>query len=432
VLGVVFSMPESPADSARSIPPANRCLPAKPAQTLLNASRWFSSSSSCTRVIPFDFYPRTRIVFGPGKVDSLGELAGELGARRALVVSDPGIVKSGHTEHGLAALRRAGIEAHVFDQVEENPTTANVEAGVAAARRYDPEIIVGLGGGSSMDCAKGINFVYTNGGKMQDYWGIGKAAREMLPMIAVPTTAGTGSESQSFALISDAKTHVKMACGDKKASFRVAILDPLLTVTQPARVTALTGIDAISHALESYVTKSRNSASAAFSREAWRLLSRNYHRVLDQPQDVDARSGMQLGACFAGVAIENSMLGAAHALANPLTTHFNIVHGEAIALMLPHVIRFNGGQCQRWYHELLELAPQTNGLVSFEEAPEKLATLVAQFASHAGLPSRLAERGIDAAALGELATDAAKQWTGSFNPRPVDESALHKIYEAAL
>ncbi|MEX2186606.1 MAG: iron-containing alcohol dehydrogenase [Pirellulales bacterium] len=383
-------------------------------------------------MIPFDYYPRTRIVFGPGKVDALGELAGELGARRALVVSDPGIVQAGHTEHGLAALRRAGIEAHVFDQVEENPTTANVDAGVAAARRWEPEIIVGLGGGSSMDCAKGINFVYTNGGKMQDYWGVGKAAREMLPMIAVPTTAGTGSESQSFALISDAKTHAKMACGDKKASFRVALLDPLLTVTQPPRVTALTGIDAISHAVESYVTKARNSASAAFSREAWRLLSRHFRGVLDRPDDVDARSGMQLGASFAGLAIENSMLGAAHALANPLTAEFGIVHGEAIALVLPHVIRFNGPQCQRWYHELLELAPQTNGLVDVDRAADKLAELVGQFASHASLPTRLSERGVVAAAIPRLAADAARQWTGTFNPRAVDAATLASIYEAAL
>src|SRR5690606_5532970 len=166
-----------------------------------------------------------------------------------------------------------GIDVVVFDDVQENPTTRNVEHGVAAARRHEPELLVGLGGGSAMDCAKGINFVYTNGGSMRDYWGVGKALKEMLPMIAVPTTAGTGSETQSFALISDAETHVKMACGDKKASFRVAILDPTLTVTQPDRVTALTGIDAVAHAVETYVTNKRNPASLAFSRESWRLLA---------------------------------------------------------------------------------------------------------------------------------------------------------------
>ena len=180
--------------------------------------------------------PRTRIVFGPDKVDSLGELASELGARRALLVSDPGIVQAGHTQRGLESLRRAGIATQLFDDVHENPTTDMVEAGTKVARRTEPEAIIGLGGGSSMDCAKGINFLYSNGGRMQDYWGLGTATADLLPMIAVPTTAGTGSEAQSFALISDAKTHVKMACGDKRAAFHTAVLDPALTVTQPSRV----------------------------------------------------------------------------------------------------------------------------------------------------------------------------------------------------
>ena len=136
-------------------------------------------------------------------------------------------------QRGLAALEKANIEAHVFDGAHENPTTDDVQAGLEFAKRFEPELLIGLGGGSSMDCAKGVNFLYTGGGKMQDYWGVGKALKEMLPMIAVPTTAGTGSEMQSFALISDAKTHVKMACGDKKASCRIAILDPNLTLTQP-------------------------------------------------------------------------------------------------------------------------------------------------------------------------------------------------------
>jgi alcohol dehydrogenase len=322
----------------------------------------------------------------------------------------------------------------LFVGVHENPSTDDVEAGAAFARRHDVELIVGLGGGSSMDCAKGINFLVTNGGRMQDYWGVGKAARPMLPMIAVPTTAGTGSETQSFALISDAQTRVKMACGDKKASFRVAVLDPLLTVTQPQRVTALTGIDAISHAVESYVTKARNSASAAFSREAWRLLAGNFGKVLAAPEDVEARGGMQLGACFAGLAIENSMLGAAHALANPLTTRYGIAHGEAIGLVLPHVIRFNGEVCRRWYHELLELACGTNGsdrLPDVADAPEVLAELVIQLRTAAGLASRLSERGVRRDRLSELAGDAATQWTGSFNPRPASLEELAGIYEQA-
>lgn len=381
-------------------------------------------------MMPFDFQTATRLVFGPGRIDELGELAAGLGARRAMIVSDPGIVKTGHDERGLASLHRAGLTTMLFDGVVENPTTDNVEAGVAAARDFQPDLLIGLGGGSSMDCAKGINFVYSNGGEMRDYWGVGKARHPMLPMIAVPTTAGTGSEAQSFALISDAKTHVKMACGDKKAACRIALLDPQLTVTQPPQVTALTGIDAVAHALETYVTRPRNPVSLIFSREAWRLLEANFPRVLDDPLSLEARGAMQLGAFFAGLAIENSMLGAAHALANPLTQHYNVVHGQAVALMLPHVIRFNGQEVGRLYAELL---PSSNGTVrSPAAASSELADRVTQLVAKAGLHLQLRELGVAADRLRVLAADAAKQWTGGFNPRPVGEEELHQLYEAAM
>ncbi len=280
----------------------------------------------------FDFQLATRIVFGVDAIDRLGQFARELAARRVLVASDRGVVEAGHTARGITSLQAVGLETCCFDKVHENPSTEDIAAGVEVARQFQPDLLVGLGGGSSMDCAKGINFLYTNGGQMKDYWGVGKAQQPMLPMIAVPTTAGTGSEAQSFALISDAQTHVKMACGDKKASCRVAILDPRLTLTQPPRVTALTGIDALAHALETLVSNKWTPISRVFSREAWRLLSSNFGRVLEDPTDLEARGDMQLGACFAGLAIENSMLGAAHGLANPLTTHYGIVHGQAVGL----------------------------------------------------------------------------------------------------
>jgi alcohol dehydrogenase len=380
---------------------------------------------------PFDFYPRTRIVFGPGKVAALGELAAELGATRALLVSDPGIVAAGHTQRGIDSLSAAGIETQLFDGVQENPTTEHVAAGLKVAKAFKPNLIVGLGGGSSMDCAKGINFLHTNGGQMQDYWGIGKATQPMLPMIAVPTTAGTGSETQSFALISDPNTHVKMACGDKKASFRVALLDPELTLTQPPRVTALTGIDAVAHALESYVSKARNPASMAFSREAWLMLSTNFPPVLDDPRDLVARSGMQLGACFAGLAIENSMLGAAHALANPLTAMFGIAHGQAVGLMLPHVIRFNGAAVGNLYVQLMQCSAGGNGFPTPEAGHAGLADFVAELLSRAGLSSRLREFEISQDSLEPLARDAAQQWTAGFNPRKVGVDDLLAIYRAA-
>ena len=289
----------------------------------------------------FDHQPRTRIVFGADALERGGELAREFGVRRVLLVTDKGIVKAGHASRAIGFLEAAGLQVATFDEVRENPTTLDVDRCVEVAKREAVELIVGLGGGSSMDTAKGANFILTNGGRMQDYWGVGKATQPMLPLIAIPTTAGTGSECQSFALISDEATHQKMACGDPKAAARVAILDPLLTVSQPARVTACTGIDALAHAVETAVTKKRTPLSAMYSHEAFRLCIGSLERVLRDPRDLEARSMMQLGAAFAGTAIENSMLGAAHSAANPLTAHYGIVHGQAVGLMLPAVIAFN-------------------------------------------------------------------------------------------
>jgi alcohol dehydrogenase len=380
----------------------------------------------------FDFQCPTRIVFGPGKLDELGPVAGANGWKRALVVSDPGIVKAGHTARGIQSLERFGIEVQLFAGVGENPTTSHVDAGLNVARDFRPDLIVGLGGGSSMDCAKGINFLYSCGGRMQDYWGEGKATAPLLPMIAVPTTAGTGSETQSYALIADAESGVKMACGDKRAAFRVAILDPELTVTQPPRVTALTGIDALAHAIETYVTKRRTAISLTFSREAWRHLAPSFVRVLDEPQNLSARADMQLGACLAGLAIENSMLGGAHALANPLTASFGIVHGEAVALMLPHVIRHNGRQVDAWYRDLVQsngpIAPRTDA----ENAADALAKFISGVSRRAGLAGTLTECGVGRDRLPQLAAAAAKQWTGKYNPVQLTETDFEQLYEKAF
>jgi alcohol dehydrogenase len=355
-----------------------------------------------------------------------------LGAKRVLVVSDPGIIAAGHTPRGIGYLEAAGLSVALFDGVQENPTTDHVDAGVVLAKEFRPDAIVGLGGGSSMDCAKGINFLYSCGGRMQDYWGVGKATGPLVPMIAVPTTAGTGSETQSYALIADAKSRVKMACGDKRAAFRIAILDPELTLTQPARVTALTGIDALSHAIETYVTKRRNAISLAFSREAWRHLSGNFGRVLAEPSRLAARAEMQLGACLAGLAIENSMLGAAHALANPLTASFGIAHGEAIALMLPHVIRHNARVAGDWYRELVACASPPNFPTDVHEPGESLAVFVARLSRQAGLAGTLSERGVRSKELAALASAAAEQWTGTFNPVAMTAADFQRIYESAI
>lgn len=378
---------------------------------------------------PFDIQPRTRLIFGPGSSAQIPELALSLGARRVLIVSDQGILAAGHFQRIADSLQESGLEVGAFHDFSENPTSAMVDSGVAAAREFNPDLLIGLGGGSSLDCCKGINFVYSCGGSIHDYHGVGKATTDLLPMIAVPTTGGTGSETQSFALISDSETHVKMACGDPRAACRVAILDPELTVTMPARVTSLTGIDAISHAIETYVTRRRNVISTTYSRSSFGLLAKSFLRVLQSPDDLAARGDMQLGASLAGMAIETSMLGAAHATANPLTARYDIVHGQAVGLMLPAVIRFNGTQHAAWYAELLrEIEPAAAETQSPADAPDRLADMVEGWVRAAGLATSLSELSIPESAFDGFVEDALRQWTGTFNPISLDAVSVRRLY----
>ncbi len=376
----------------------------------------------------FDFQLRTRLVFGAGAIGRLGELARELGFRRTLLVADQGLVISGHVDEALTPLQLAGIEVFRFHDFEVNPDTQMIEAGRAFAAPLNIDSIIGLGGGSSLDCAKGINFLLTNGGQMRDYLGYGKASQPMLPMIGLPTTSGTGSEAQTYALISDAHNHDKMACGDPKAAFQVALMDPALTVSQPRSITATSGFDAIAHAVETYVATQRNALSEVFSREAWILLEGNYERVLTKPDDLEARGAMQLGAYYAGAAIENSMLGATHACANPLTARYGTAHGAAIAMLLPSVVRWNGPVAAERYAELLKLS-NANLDFSGQEAAEMLAQRLEQLATTGGLRGGLSKAGIPATDLPMLAAEAAKQWTGRFNPRSFDLAGAMEIYE---
>jgi alcohol dehydrogenase len=361
-----------------------------------------------------------RVLFGAGVLAGIGEHAKGLG-RRVLLVTDKGIREAGHVERAVRSLYAADLPVRVFDEVIENPTTVCVGKGVRAAASFMPDLIIGLGGGSAMDTAKGINFILTNGGSMADYHGAGKATKPMLPLIAVPTTAGTGSEAQSYALISDPETHTKMACGDKKALPKLAILDPELVGTCPAQVAAATGIDAVAHAVETAASTRRTPASREFSKQAWSLLEPSFSSALGNGSTAarDARARMLLGAHLAGAAIENSMLGAAHATANPLTAKFDITHGVAVGLMLPHVVRFNTAGGESPYSDLVADA-------------DELVCRIDRLLAAAGLPRRLAELNVPEAVLPELAALASRQWTASFNPRPVGEAELYEIYRRAL
>jgi alcohol dehydrogenase len=388
-------------------PTAPRTLePATPLEDLRSGESWDAEVGG------------VRLRFGRGRLSELGPLAAETGARKVLLVTDPRLRRVGHAAAAIESLEREGLLYALFDGVEENPDSLLVEAAAGFAAGQKIDLIVALGGGSSMDCAKGINFLLTNGGTMENYRGYGKAEKPMLPSIGVPTTSGSGSDGQSYALIRDTEGR-KMACGAPGARFRAVILDPDLTATVPKAVAAAAGLDSFSHAVESFVSRAANPVSRMLSREAWRLLDAGFEDSLARPAEDPAARRMLIGAHLAGAAIEASMLGAAHACANPLTTRYGIIHGVAIALMLPHVIRFNGAAEDDLYAGLAPTA-------------DALATRIEHLREISGLPTRLRDDGVEVSDLDVLAREAAREWTAGFNPRPIEPADCRRLYDAAF
>lgn len=375
-------------------------------------------------VDPFVSRPSPKLIFGNGVIKELPNAVRELGVKSVLLVTDAGIVSAGHAQMTRERLETAGIRVHLYEQVHENPTESDVADCCAFARSLDFDGFVALGGGSSIDTAKACNFLITNGGRMSDYHGYGKATRKMLPFIAIPTTAGTGSECQSFALVSRDGSHEKMACGDPKALARVAILDPDISDTQPRPVAVQTGIDALAHALESAVCTQRTELSAMYSEAAFRHIVRAIDDIVDCTVRGDDRGHMLLGAALSGLAIENSMLGAAHASANPLTARHAVIHGRAVAMMLPHVMRFNAA-----IPDAAAVYERYSGILRELEVSDK--TLIDWVTDLTNRMKNI-EINADEDEVLQLAREAAQQWTGKFNPRPLELSDYVNLYKAAF
>ncbi|MCM8537577.1 MAG: iron-containing alcohol dehydrogenase [Lentisphaeraceae bacterium] len=377
----------------------------------------------------FQTVTKPQLIYGAGSLLKLPEVLEKLKVKKAFIVTDKGISQVGYPTKVKTLLEEKGFECFIYDGSCENPTETDAENCAVAARSFEPDVILGLGGGSSMDTAKACNFLYTNGGRMEDYHGYGKATKPMLPLICIPTTSGTGSECQSFALISRDSDHKKMACGDPKNAAEVAILDPELTLSQPKAVTANTGIDALAHAIETYVSLKATPYSRIYSAESFRLLAMGLPKVLREPDDIVARSAMLLGAAYAGIAIEHSMLGAAHGCANPITARFSMTHGQAVGLMLPPVIRRNSEDpvIHEDYQSLL-LSVSGDEDCQFDS----LDQLVENHLELANLPLRLSEVGISEDKVSELAEDAETQWTSSFNPVMLGERDFLDIYSRIL
>jgi alcohol dehydrogenase class IV len=377
---------------------------------------------------PFEFFYGPRLLSGAGAAVRAVEL---LPLGPCLFVTDAQVRSLGLADPALDALEQASIEAVIFDSVEADPSRATLMAAVEAGRGCAS--VVGFGGGSPMDVAKLAAYLIASGEDLDTLWGVGKATGRRLPLVLVPTTAGTGSEATPVTIITVGETE-KRGVSSAALVADWAILDAELTVGLPKPVTAATGIDAMVHAIEAYTSaRLKNPMSDALAREALRLLSDNLLRVCERPEDLEARGRMLLGAHLAGVAFSNAPVAGVHALAYPLGGHFHVPHGLSNALMLPHVLGHNMHAAMPLYAELGTLLEPKLQSIGAQGQAQALVERMRELSVSAGLPQCLSDVGVNAGHLDMLAAEAMKQERLLVNnPCPIGEADARRLYEAAL
>lgn len=380
----------------------------------------------------FEYYLRTRVVFGLGTIRDLGFEAGKLGGKRAFVVTDQILRQVGLLDQTVAGLTSGNLEVvGVFDAVPPNSEVRVVEAAAAAAQPANPDLIVALGGGSVMDTAKAMNMILVLGGNLLDQQGVNLITRPLLPLVAIPTTAGTGSEVSAGAVIKDAAQGLKLEFTSPYLMPDLALLDPEMTRTMPPAVTAATGMDALSHAIEAYLSNFANTFSNALALEAIRLIVRHLPQAVAQGDDLGARSGMAMAACLAGIAMTNAWLGMVHALAHACGGRFDVTHGVANAIFLPFGMRFNQEAVPERFLPLAEALGVREVGLSLEEAADRAIAAVQELREQVGLPARLRQVGVDPGAIPQLAEDALGDGLMVFNARPATADDLMAILEEA-
>ncbi|AZN66941.1 iron-dependent methanol dehydrogenase [Acinetobacter haemolyticus] len=378
------------------------------------------------------FYIPCVSLFGPGCAKEIGIKAQNLGAKKALIVTDEGLFKFGVAATISEYLKNAGVDSHIFAGAEPNPTDINVHNGVQAYNDNDCDFIVSLGGGSSHDCAKGIGLVTAGGGHIRDYEGIDKSTVPMTPLIAINTTAGTASEMTRFCIITNTDTHVKMAIVDWRCTPLIAIDDPKLMVAKPAGLTAATGMDALTHAVEAYVSTAANPITDACAEKAISMISQWLRPAVANGENIEARDAMSYAQYLAGMAFNNASLGYVHAMAHQLGGFYNLPHGVCNAVLLPHVCEFNLIACQDRYAKIAELMGiNTEGFTETEAAYAAIDA-IRELSASIGIPSGLTELGVKTEDLAIMAENAQKDACMLTNPRKATHAQVVEIFKAAL
>lgn len=380
---------------------------------------------------PFSYHIPTSIEFGWGALARLADLAKGLGGTRAMVVGDPGVAEAGLVGRAVAVLAAGGIPAVAFDDVESDPDIRSVEEATRRAKAERCDVIVGIGGGSALDTAKAVGLMLANPGSIRDYVGIGKVPVPGIPVVAIPTTAGTGSELTIWSVLSDKERRVKNIVGSVLNCPRIALLDPELTLSLPPGVTAATGMDALTHALESYVNKAAQPLSEAMSEQAMALIARSLRVAVAQPDDARARSDMLLASAMAAMAFSSTRLGLVHALALPLGARFHIPHGLVNAILLPAVMRFNLPGNLPKYARIAEIFGERVAPLSPVEAAERSVAAVERLKADVGIAATLGQFGMTEADLDDVVDEAMQSGNVAVNPRRPTREDLKALLRAA-
>lgn len=378
------------------------------------------------------FFIPTVNLMGAGCLKDAADSIKAQGFTKGLIVTDKILNQIGVVKQVQDLLSERHVEAVVFDGTQPNPTIGNVNAGLALLKQNECDFVISLGGGSPHDCAKGIALVAANGGKIADYEGVDKSAKPMLPLIAINTTAGTASEMTRFCIITDEERHIKMAIVDKHTTPLISVNDPELMLAKPASLTAATGMDALTHAVEAYVSIAATPITDAVAIKAIELIQAHLRTAVAHGDDIEAREQMAYAQFMAGMAFNNASLGYVHAMAHQLGGFYDLPHGVCNAILLPHVQRYNAQVCPERLRDVAKAMGVNVEGMSAEQGAEAAIDAIVALAKDVGIPAGIRELGAKLEDIPTLADNALKDACGFTNPKQATHEEISAIFEAAM
>lgn len=380
----------------------------------------------------YKFFMPAISLMGANCLKDAGEQVAELGFKKALIVTDKVLGQIGIVKKVTDVLDNKNIEYAIYDETKPNPTVKNVNDGLALLKEKECDFVISLGGGSAHDCAKGIALLATNGGEIKDYEGVDKSKKPQLPMVGINTTAGTGSEMTLFAIITDEERHIKMALVDKHLTPIIAVNDPMLMLAMPKSLTAATGMDALTHAIEAYVSTSATPITDACAEKAIELISNYLVNAVENGQDVEARDMMAYAEYLAGMAFNNASLGYVHAMAHQLGGFYNLPHGVCNAILLPHVQEYNKSTSASRLAKIAKIMGGNIEGLTDEQGADLCIDMIKSLSQTVGIPEGLGVLGVKESDFETLATNALNDACSLTNPRKGNLEEVIAIFKKAM